>query len=196
MPSASEPDDLVDKDHRYATGIDLAIDDQDLVDPAVQPVRLSGTRVLQRQGLLIDAAQTFCEVGHDLLNSDHEDHLRRARHVWPELASVIEAAIRLPVSVTAWTLPSITSGAAASRRRTLTRFGGHMIASARGLEWRFTMGGKTHPPYPPEFKAEAVRMLKAGRDPAQLARTSACPIRVWPPGTSKLTSTPVCATTA
>jgi transposase len=32
------------------------------------------------------------------------------------------------------------------------------------------MGGRTHPPYPPEFKAEAVRMLKAGRDPAQLAK--------------------------
>ena len=32
------------------------------------------------------------------------------------------------------------------------------------------MGGKTHAPYPPEFKAEAVRLMRAGREPAQLAR--------------------------
>src|SRR3989442_4375805 len=40
----------------------------------------------------------------DLADQDHRD------------AAGVEAAIKLPVSVTAWTLPSITSGAAASRR--------------------------------------------------------------------------------
>ena len=32
------------------------------------------------------------------------------------------------------------------------------------------MGGRTHPPYPPEFKAEAVRLLRSGRDVSELAK--------------------------
>lgn len=32
------------------------------------------------------------------------------------------------------------------------------------------MGGKTHPAYPPEFKAEAIRLLRSGRDVNELAR--------------------------
>jgi transposase len=42
---------------------------------------------------------------------------------------------------------------------------------------------KSHPPYPPEFRAEAVRLVKAGgRDPEQLARDLGCSaqaIRNW-----------------
>lgn len=32
------------------------------------------------------------------------------------------------------------------------------------------MGGKTRPPYPQEFKEEAVRQLRAGRRPEELGR--------------------------
>lgn len=32
------------------------------------------------------------------------------------------------------------------------------------------MGGKTHPAYPPEFKTEALRLLRSGRDVNELAR--------------------------
>ena len=42
---------------------------------------------------------------------------------------------------------------------------------------------KSHPPYPPDFRAEAVRLVKAGgRDPEQLARDLGCSaqaIRNW-----------------
>jgi transposase len=42
---------------------------------------------------------------------------------------------------------------------------------------------KSHPPYPPEFRAEAVRLVKSGgRDPEQLARDLGCSaqaIRNW-----------------
>ena len=32
------------------------------------------------------------------------------------------------------------------------------------------MGGKTHPPYPPEFRAEAIRLMRSGRRPEELGR--------------------------
>lgn len=32
------------------------------------------------------------------------------------------------------------------------------------------MGGKTHPPYPPEFRAEAIRLLRHGRRVEELSR--------------------------
>jgi transposase len=42
---------------------------------------------------------------------------------------------------------------------------------------------KSHPPYPPEFRAEAIRLVKSGgRDPEQLARDLGCSaqaIRNW-----------------
>ncbi len=42
---------------------------------------------------------------------------------------------------------------------------------------------KSHPPYPPEFRAEAVRLVRSGgRDPEQLARDLGCSaqaIRNW-----------------
>ena len=42
---------------------------------------------------------------------------------------------------------------------------------------------KSHPPYPPEFRAEAVRLVQSGgRDPEQLARDLGCSaqaIRNW-----------------
>ena len=42
---------------------------------------------------------------------------------------------------------------------------------------------KTRPPYPPEFRAEAVRLVReGGRNPAQLARDLGCTeqsIRNW-----------------
>jgi transposase len=42
---------------------------------------------------------------------------------------------------------------------------------------------KSHPPYPPEFRSEAVRLIReAGRNPEQLARDLGCSaqaIRTW-----------------
>jgi transposase len=42
---------------------------------------------------------------------------------------------------------------------------------------------KSHPPYPPEFRAEAVRLVRSGgRDPEPLARDLGCSaqaIRTW-----------------
>lgn len=32
------------------------------------------------------------------------------------------------------------------------------------------MGGKTRPPYPAEFRKEAIRLLRAGRQPEELGR--------------------------
>lgn len=36
------------------------------------------------------------------------------------------------------------------------------------------MGGKTRPPYPPEFRAEAVRLVRAGGTIAGVARDLGC----------------------
>lgn len=38
---------------------------------------------------------------------------------------------------------------------------------------------KSHPPYPPEFRSEAVRLVRdGGRNPEQLARDLGCPAQV------------------
>jgi ribose 5-phosphate isomerase len=52
-----EPEDVVDEDDGDAARRDLAVDDQDLVDAAVDAVRGLGAGVLQREGVLVDAAK-------------------------------------------------------------------------------------------------------------------------------------------
>ena len=44
------------------------------------------------------------------------------------------------------------------------------------------MGGKTRPPYPPEFRAEAVRLVRSGGSISGVARDLGCSIeslRAW-----------------
>ena len=65
-----------------------------------------------------------------------------------------------------------------SRQMGLTRFGGHR---QRFCE-RCSLMAKTHPPYAPEFRRQMVELVRAGRDPAELAREfepSAQAIRNW-----------------
>jgi transposase-like protein len=46
---------------------------------------------------------------------------------------------------------------------------------------------KSHAPYPPEFRAEAVRLVKSGgRDPEQLARDLGCSSQAFAPGCARL----------
>src|SRR5258705_7886783 len=54
---ALEPEDLVDEDDRDAVGDDLAVDDQDLVDRAVDAVRRLGTSILQGKRVFLDPAE-------------------------------------------------------------------------------------------------------------------------------------------
>src|SRR5882762_124812 len=80
-----EPEDLVDKDDGDALGDDLAIDDQDLVHGAVDAVHRLGAGILQREGVLVDPAQAFLEVRHDLLGPHDEDHSPGSAGVRSEL---------------------------------------------------------------------------------------------------------------
>ena len=53
----------------------------------------------------------------------------------------------------------------------LTRFRGHLIAGAEGPERKGGQVPRTRPPYPPEFRAEAVRLAKTSGEPiARIAK--------------------------
>jgi DNA-binding MarR family transcriptional regulator len=85
--SRLEPEDLVDEDDGDPARDDLPVDDEDLVDAAVDAVGRLGAGVLEREGVLLDPAETLIEVRHDLLRADHEDHLPGPADVWTELAA-------------------------------------------------------------------------------------------------------------
>src|SRR5437879_9642278 len=70
---ALEAEDLVNEDDDDATGHELAVDDEDFVNAAVHAIRRLGTGILEREDVLVDAAETLLEVGHDLLRSHDED---------------------------------------------------------------------------------------------------------------------------
>src|SRR3989442_11362368 len=84
---ALEAEDLVNEDDGDAAGHELAVDDQDLVDAAVHAIRRLGTGILEREDVLVDAAETLLEVGHDLLRPDDEDQSPRTGGVGAELAA-------------------------------------------------------------------------------------------------------------
>src|SRR5713101_6242376 len=67
------PEDLVDEDDGDALGDDLAVDDQDLVHGAVDAVRRLGAGILQGEGVLVDPAEAFLKVRHDLLRPHDKD---------------------------------------------------------------------------------------------------------------------------
>ena len=72
--------------------------------------------VLEGEGVLLDPLQALFDVGNDLLRPNDEDDSAGTCGVWPSWLPPIEAANSDPFSVTAWTLPSITSGAEVRRR--------------------------------------------------------------------------------
>src|SRR5206468_10353224 len=84
---ALEAEDLVNEDDRDAAGQELAVDDEDLVHAAVHAVRRLGAGILEREHVLVDAAETLLEVGHDLLRPHDEDQPPRTGHVGAELAA-------------------------------------------------------------------------------------------------------------
>src|SRR5688500_4183089 len=86
---ALEPEDVVHEDEGDTAGNDLAIDHEDLVHAAVNAVRGLGARVLQREGVLVDAAETLLQVGHDLLRPGDEDDAPGTACVRPELAATV-----------------------------------------------------------------------------------------------------------
>src|SRR5438876_2575865 len=84
---ALEAEDLVNEDDGDAAGHELAVDDEDLVHAAVHAVRGLGAGILEREHVLVDAAETLLEVGHDLLRPHGEDQPPRTGHVGAELAA-------------------------------------------------------------------------------------------------------------
>src|SRR6266566_9025328 len=85
--AALEPQDLVDEDDGDALGDDLAIDHEDLVHGAVDAVRRLGAGILHRERVVVDPAQAFLEVRHDLLRPHHEDDSPGAAGVRSELTA-------------------------------------------------------------------------------------------------------------
>src|SRR5207244_13068001 len=88
---ALEAEDLVNEDDGDAAGHDLAVDDEDLVNPAVHAIRRLGAGILEREDVLVDAAETLLEVGHDLLRPHDEDESPRAGGVGAWLAAATRA---------------------------------------------------------------------------------------------------------
>src|SRR3989442_14759180 len=84
---ALEAEDLVNEDDRDAAGHELAVDDEDLVNAAVHAIRRLGAGILEREDVLVDAAETLLEVGHDLLRPYDEDQSPRTGGVGAELAA-------------------------------------------------------------------------------------------------------------
>jgi len=78
-----ETDRLIDQDDRDAAGIHLAVDDQNLVDPAGDALGSLSSCVLEEQRILVDATKALINVGHDLLRADDENDPPRTRHVGP-----------------------------------------------------------------------------------------------------------------
>src|SRR5712691_282447 len=84
---ALEAEDLVNEDDGDAAGRELAVDDEDLVNAAVHAIRRLGASILEREDVLVDAAETLLEVGHDLLRPHDEDQSPRTGDVGAELAA-------------------------------------------------------------------------------------------------------------
>src|SRR5207247_3102445 len=84
---ALEAENLVNEDDGDAAGHDLAVDDEDLVNAAVHTIRRLGAGILEREDVLVDAAETLLEVGHDLLRPHDEDESLRTGAVGAERAA-------------------------------------------------------------------------------------------------------------
>src|SRR6266571_1612496 len=85
--AALEPENLVDEDDGDAPRDDLVTDDDDLVHRAVDAVCRLGACILQKEGILVDPAQPFLEVRHDLLRPYDEDDSPGTADVRSELTA-------------------------------------------------------------------------------------------------------------
>src|SRR6266567_4372597 len=86
-PGFLETDDLVDQHHGDPSRGDLPVDDDDLVDRAVDAVRSLSAGVFEPQRIFIYSSQTLLEVRHDLLRPDDENDPSGATDIRPELAA-------------------------------------------------------------------------------------------------------------
>src|SRR5438132_14352393 len=84
---ALEAEDLVNEDDGDAAGHELAVDDENLVDAAVHAIRRLCASILEREDVLVNAAETLLEVGHDLLRPHDEDESPRTGDIGAELAA-------------------------------------------------------------------------------------------------------------
>src|SRR6266581_7613770 len=80
-----EPEHLIDEDDGDTPRVDLAMDDEDLVDRAVNAIRRLGTGILERKRVLLDTAQALLEISHDLLGPDDENDSPGTRDIRTEL---------------------------------------------------------------------------------------------------------------
>ena len=112
-----EPDDLIDQDDRDPAWIDLAVDDENFVHPAVDTVRRLSTRVLEGIDVPGDAGQALFDIGHDLLRAHDKDHPAGARGVRPKPSGIRSSTRRLASAALAAlrTLNPFASRAAAAR---------------------------------------------------------------------------------
>src|SRR5207245_10311978 len=84
---ALEAEDLVNEDDGDAAGHELAVDDEDLVNAAVHTIRRLGAGILEREDVLVDAAETLLEVGRDLLRPHDADPPPRTADTAAHLAA-------------------------------------------------------------------------------------------------------------
>src|SRR5262249_42413124 len=82
-----EADGLADQQDGGPAGKWLGVDDKKLVYGTRLAVRSAGPRILQRQGVGLDAPQSRCQIGNDLLCPDDQDHPARATGVCRQLAA-------------------------------------------------------------------------------------------------------------
>lgn len=86
-PAGSVSDGLPEKQHGAAPWAGFRIEDEQAVDGAGHPVHRLGSGVLQREGVLLYAAQGCAQVGHHLLRADDPDRVGGAARVGGELAA-------------------------------------------------------------------------------------------------------------
>src|SRR5947199_5818458 len=86
-PGYLKAKDLVDQHHGDPPRGDLPIDDDHLVDRAVDAVRSLSAGVFEPQRIFIDPSQTLLEVRHDLLRPDDENDPSGAADIRPKLAA-------------------------------------------------------------------------------------------------------------
>src|SRR5256886_9615919 len=86
-PGFLETEDLVDQHHGDPSRGDLPVDDDYLVDRAVDAVRSLSAGVFEPQRIFIYSSQTLLEVRHDLLRPDDENDPSGATDIRPELAA-------------------------------------------------------------------------------------------------------------
>src|SRR5438093_1914785 len=86
-PGFLETEDLVDQHHGDPSRGDLPVDDDYLVDRAVDAVRSLSAGVFEPQRIFIYSSQTLLEVRHDLLRPDDENDPSGAAAIRPELAA-------------------------------------------------------------------------------------------------------------